>query len=220
MKNWFNFFINLTQKLFIVKDKKYMKILIDNGHGENTKGKCSPDGTFREYLYTREIAKNVVNELKKLGYDAECIVPETKDISLTERVKRVNKFCDDLGVDNVLFVSIHCNAASNGEWSNATGWSAYTSKGNTKSDILANYFYNEAEKQFIGKKIRTDLQDGDKDWEENFTVIYNTKCVSILTENFFMDNKKDIEYLTSNEGKQSIINTHIYGIINYIKTLK
>lgn len=30
-----------------------MKILIDNGHGENTPGKRSPDGTFREYAYTR-----------------------------------------------------------------------------------------------------------------------------------------------------------------------
>ena len=29
-----------------------MKILIDNGHGENTPGKRSPDGTFREYAYT------------------------------------------------------------------------------------------------------------------------------------------------------------------------
>lgn len=27
-----------------------MKILIDNGHGENTPGKRSPDGKLREYL--------------------------------------------------------------------------------------------------------------------------------------------------------------------------
>ena len=33
-----------------------MKILIDNGHGSNTPGKCSPDGRLMEYSYTREIA--------------------------------------------------------------------------------------------------------------------------------------------------------------------
>jgi N-acetylmuramoyl-L-alanine amidase len=33
-----------------------MKILIDNGHGRDTAGKCSPDGHFREYQYNREIA--------------------------------------------------------------------------------------------------------------------------------------------------------------------
>ena len=33
-----------------------MKILIDNGHGVDTAGKRSPDGSLREYKYTREIA--------------------------------------------------------------------------------------------------------------------------------------------------------------------
>ena len=142
------------------------------------------------------------------------------DISLSERVRRVNKICDEKGVENVLFVSIHCNAASDGKWTNARGWSAYTSKGQTQSDVLAEHLYNEAEKEFVGHKIRVDKQDGDKDWEENFTVITKTKCCSVLTENFFMDNKNDVEYLLSNEGKKAIINTHVYGIINYIKTFE
>ena len=50
-----------------------MKILIDNGHGSNTPGKCSPDGRLREYSYTREIAGRVVFELRKLGIDAELV---------------------------------------------------------------------------------------------------------------------------------------------------
>ena len=41
-----------------------MKILIDNGHGEDTKGKCSPDGRLKEYAYTREIASRIVAALK------------------------------------------------------------------------------------------------------------------------------------------------------------
>ena len=41
----------------------------------------------------------------------------------------------------------------------------------------------------------------------------------MLTENFFMDNKDDVEYLTSEEGKEAIINTHVYGIINYIDNI-
>ena len=47
-----------------------MIILIDNGHGVNTPGKCSPDGLFREYRYTREIAAEVVKRLRAAGYDA------------------------------------------------------------------------------------------------------------------------------------------------------
>lgn len=59
-----------------------MKNLIDNGHGENTPGKRSPDGRFREYLYTREIAEEVVAELRRRGYEAERIVRENIDVAL------------------------------------------------------------------------------------------------------------------------------------------
>lgn len=109
-----------------------MKILIDNGHGENTPGKRSPDGTFREYAYTREIADEVVRELAKRGYVAERIVKESLDVPLAERARRVNEVCARYGANNVLLVSIHCNAAGSGEWMNARGWSAYTTKGKRK----------------------------------------------------------------------------------------
>lgn len=67
-----------------------MKILIDNGHGSNTPGKCSPDGRLKEYAYTREIAGRVVFELRKLGIDAELVVKEEVDVPLAERCRRVN----------------------------------------------------------------------------------------------------------------------------------
>lgn len=38
-----------------------MKILIDNGHGENTPGKRSPDGKLREYLMHARL-QNLWNE--------------------------------------------------------------------------------------------------------------------------------------------------------------
>lgn len=57
-----------------------MKVLIDNGHGENTPGKRSPDGRLREWAYTREIADMVVAGLRKLGIDAELIVKEDTDV--------------------------------------------------------------------------------------------------------------------------------------------
>ena len=197
-----------------------MKILIDNGHGKNTLGKRSPDEKLKEYQYTREIAQSIVNELITLGYDAERIVKEETDISLPERVKRVNTICDKEGKNNVLLVSIHCNAAGNGDWMKARGWSAYTSKGNTQSDILSKYLYEEAKINFVNLKIRTDYSDKDSDWEENFYILKKTKCVAVLTENFFMDNKDDVEYLLSEEGKNAVIKTHVNGIINYIKNKK
>ena len=80
-----------------------MTILIDNGHGSDTPGKRSPDGLFREYSYTREIARRVVLELSDCGYDARLLVPEIVDIPLTERCRRVNAICDEVGTANVIF---------------------------------------------------------------------------------------------------------------------
>ena len=205
-----------------------IKILIDNGHGYDTPGKRSPWSShkvkpeleFREYKWAREIAIEVVAELKRRGYNAERIVPEENDISLNERINRVNKICSSLGTSNVCLVSIHANAAGNGhQWMNARGWCAFTSIGQTKGDVLAEFIYEEAEKNFKGMKIRTDLTDGDRDKEENFAMVYRTWCPATLTENFFQDNADDVRYILSDEGRAAVIKTHVDGIINYIKSL-
>lgn len=197
-----------------------MKILIDNGHGSNTPGKRSPNGSILEYKYTREIAQRVVDELKARGYDAERIVTEDYDVSLGERCRRVNAKCKAHGSHNVLLVSIHNNAAGAGGWMNARGWSAYTTKGRTLSDALADCLYKAAESYLVGQKIRKDTQDGDPDWEENFYIIRNTLCAAVLTENFFMDSREDVAYLLSEAGKMAIVKVHVEGIIAYIKSQK
>lgn len=194
-----------------------MKIFIDNGHGLMTAGKRSPDGQFREPFYNREIARRVVSDLLDRGYDAELLVPEDDDVSLAERVRRVNTACFLLGKQNVILVSIHVNAAGNGsQWLNVTGWSVYTSKGQTASDKLAECLCQAAIKNFPGHRIRTDMSDGDMDWEEGFYILRKSLCVAVLTENFFMDSISDLEYLQSRAGKQAVVDTHVEGIIEYL----
>ena len=198
-----------------------MKILIDNGHGLMTTGKRSPDGQFREAFYNREIARRVVSDLRDRGLDAELLVPEDDDISLAERVRRVNAACFLLGKRNVILVSIHVNAAGNGsKWLNATGWSIYTCKGQTESDRLAEILCEAAIKNFPGRRIRTNFSDGDSDWEEGFYILRKSLCPAVLTENFFMDSRDDLEYLQSRAGKQAVVDTHVEGIVEYLESLQ
>ena len=197
-----------------------MLILIDNGHGHNTPGKRSPDGKFLEYAYNREIATRIVADLTDRGYNAQLLVPETEDIPLSERVRRINAHCNTLGKSNVILISIHVNAAGNGtKWLNATGWSCYTCKGQTTSDLIAECFYEAAKKNFPDRRIRTDYSDNDPDWEENFYILHHSLCPAVLTENFFMDNHSDLEYLQSRAGKQAIVDTHVEGITEYLSSL-
>lgn len=189
-----------------------MKVLIDNGHGSNTKGKCSPDGRLMEYAYTREIADMLVYELKKLGIDAERIVREELDVPLSERCRRVNEY----KASEAILISIHCNAAGNGSWMTARGWEAWTSIGHTKADKLATCLYEAAEEILTGMKVRKDMSDGDDDKEENFYILKHTKCPAVLTENLFQDNKEDVDFLLSFEGKKAIVNLHVQGIRKYL----
>ena len=193
-----------------------MIILIDNGHGINTPGKCSPDGKYREFAFAREIAGMIRQQLTERGYDARLLVPETTDIPLTERARRANEICGRVGSSNVILISIHSNASGNGSWMEARGWSAFTSRGKTKADELATFIYNEAVKNFAGHKVRTDYSDGDPDWEEGFYILRKTKCPAVLSENFFHDNREDVTFITSEQGKRAIVKTHVDGIINYI----
>ena len=197
-----------------------MLILIDNGHGHNTPGKRSPDGKFLEYAYNREIATRIVADLKDRGYNAQLLVPEPEDIPLSERVRRINAHCNTLGKSNVILISIHVNAAGHGtKWLNATGWSCYTSKGQTTSDRIAECFYEAAKKNFPDRRIRTDYSDNDPDWEENFYILRHSLGPAVLTENFFMDNPTDLQYLQSRTGKQAIVDTHVEAITEYLSSL-
>ena len=195
-----------------------MKVLIDPGHGIDTPGKRSPDGLFREYLWNRQVADLILEGLVSAGVDASLVVPETNDVSLRNRVNRVNTICNRLGASNVLLVSIHANAAGNGSaWMNAKGWSCYTSKGKTKSDQVAECLYDAFEEEFQDRMIRKDMSDGDRDWEENFYVLEKSKCPAVLLENFFYDNREECAWMLQEETKKRIASAAVKGIIKYIK---
>ena len=195
-----------------------MIILVDNGHGINTKGQKSPDGRLMEYLYTRNVAQEVVRRLRNMGYDARRIVPEETDVTLARRVMRVNQICQSAGNRNVMLVSIHCNAAgSDGKWHDARGWEAWTSPCSTMGDRLATCLYEAARRNLpVSCKIRTDRSDGDDDKEANFTILMKTLCAACLTENLFQDNKRDVDILLSPGGFNRIVQLHIDGILKYI----
>lgn len=216
-----------------------MKILIDNGHGVNTAGKCSPDRRLREYAWSREIARRLEQALRAEGYDAQRIVTEETDISLTERCRRANAICAQVGTANCIFVSLHSNAAGgDGKWKTAGGWCVYTSPGKTKADNLATSLWNaanvvlkpyadrfrvlQAQGAYDSRQVpfRADWSDGDPDYEARFTVLTGTRCPAVLTESLFQDNKSDVDFLLSEEGKQAIVKLHAEGIKNYINAAK
>jgi N-acetylmuramoyl-L-alanine amidase len=190
-----------------------MIVILDNGHGYDTPGKCSPklpDGRrIYEYKTNRLIVNKIADLCYKEGIRFYILVPEQNDISLAERCKRVNAINE-----NCFLFSIHLNASTmDGSWGKAKGISFFTSKGKTKSDEYATILFNEAKKEFESEfKLRTDMSDGDPDWEENFYILKNTKCPAVLSENFFMDNREECEFLLTDEAIERIALVHFRAI--------
>ena len=194
---------------------KNITVILDNGHALETPGKRSPDGKFREYKFAREVVAGIVEKLTELDIVSIILTPEIeKDVSLSERVRRANKIYSESGKKAIL-ISVHVNAAGNGSaWMNGQGWQVCVAQNaSSNSKRLANCLFDAANSENLKMRKPTANQ---KYWIQSLAICRDTNCPAVLTENLFMDNKQDLEYLMSEEGKETIINLHVNGIINYL----
>ena len=78
------------------------------------------------------------------------------------------------------------------------------------------YLDDAFEEEFPERKIRKDLSDGDKDWEENFYVLEKSRCPAVLLENFFYDNKEECAWMLQEETKRRVASAAAKGIAKYV----
>lgn len=192
-----------------------MKVLIDNGHGSDTPGKCSPDMRLREYAYCREIAQRVSRELSLRSIDAILLVPELSDTPLKDRVRKANAWARKHGPKNVVLVSIHNNAAgADSQWHSASGFSVFISKNaSPESKLLAKIFTENATAMGLAGNRSI---PSEKYWVQPLTITRDTICPAVLTENLFQDNEQDVNFLLTEEGKRAIVALHVNSIVQYI----
>jgi len=182
---------------------------------------------FRDYM-----------PLEPNGYMRSRTAKEEQGRELEYRVNFVNGLCREYGKDCCLYVSLHVDAAGSGkEWMQAGGFTVFTSRGQTRADRLAECLYDAADanlgeyarmmyegkaRGFYGERqqpIRTDMTDGDRDREAGLYVLRKTQCAAVLTENLFMDNRQDVEFLLGDAGKHAIERLHVEGIMKYVRDM-
>jgi len=211
--------------------RKRVLIIIGFAHLLTTPGKRSPDGKFREAIYSREVGRAIKANLEALGYtvafdyDGDKL-PKTMQTPMAKleqqrelalRVANVNQMCKDYGAANVIYISIHVNAAgADGKWHEAGGWQVNVSpKASSKSKLLAGCLFDAA--KGVGLKMRQPSAS-QKYWNNAaLYILSNTACPAVLTENLFQDNKEDVAFLTSDEGRHAVERLHVEGIVDYIE---
>ena len=189
--------------------------MFDPGHGtrDYTAGKRSPDQSLFEGEWNREMVAMLMKACEEMGLKCYNIVPENEDIRRMERVKRANDIVAKNPAASCFYISVHINAApgDSSKWHGASGFSVYVSKNaSEKSVTLAKNIYETAFD--FGLQGNRSIP-AEKVWRANYDVIYHTKCPAILTENLYMDNIVECEFLKSDRGKEIICNYHLVGIL-------
>lgn len=160
-------------------------ILIDPGHGVETAGKRSPDGTLREYEFNRAVARLLKTKLEAHGFSCRLTVEDDKDVPLRKRTD-LAEVLKARGYQ-VLLVSIHANAAGEGDWHDGNGIETFTN--------------NSAEQ--IAQLVQTALvrETGLRDRQVRRKDLHITRetaevgIPAILVELGFMTNRKECELL-------------------------
>lgn len=195
-----------------------MIVLLDNGHGAETKGKRSPDGQLLEYRFNRDITKMITAALSAVGIQSYLLCPEESDVPLSMRAKRANNMCAHYGVRNCILISIHADADANGSspWTCARGLTSIVyDHASHYSCVLAKMITGEAYlRHLLGN--RSTPACGYR--RQNLAILRETACPAVLVECGFMTNHEDVAFMLSRSGKEQIVSAIVTAVRAFITT--
>lgn len=187
--------------IYLKKESKRMKIALDAGHGEETAGKRSPDGSLREYEFNRDVTARLKGHLERHGIEVLLTVPHNRDTNRMERCAIANKAKVDY------FVSVHANAEGD-KWGEATGWEIYILSKGGNAEQLAKAIHKRSVPA-LGLKDR-----GVKC--EAFDVLKYTDMPAVLIEHGFYSNRKECERLKTADFREACAVVDAKGILDYL----
>lgn len=177
-----------------------MKIYLDAGHGGSDSG-ATGNGLLEKDL-TLKIVRYIRDYLKT-NYQGHSIkLSRNSDLtkSLNARTNEANKWNADI------LVSVHINAF-NGSASGYEDFVFDNLGSSSKSPELQNEIHKEVSKLFKtnrGKK------------KANFHMLRESNAYAVLTENGFIDNRSDSDYLKKDSNLKEIGEAHAVGIAKFL----
>ena len=165
-------------------------VIIDAGHGGMDAG-----ATFEDKCESK-IVLGIANKIYQLNKqkNIKIILLRNTDefIRLNDRVSKVNEIKPDL------LISLHTNSSKD---TIRSGIDAFVSK-----ETKENSFYNQSKdiaQSLIEQVSGKNLTQG-KVSEANLVLLRGVECPAVMLEVGFLSNKKDRDYITSEEGQTEI----------------
>ena len=196
-----------------------MKWIIDCGHGGMafgkyvTAGKRSPE--IPPGIYEGEFNRQMAEAIS-LYLDDESLIltPGPINVSLSARVKMVNKIISDNEGERIALVSVHANAfGRTPRWHTANGYAVFTKRNpDLSSRRMAEFVLNGMSKSshLVSMQSR-----GLKHMD--FAIIKRTACPAILMECGFMTSKHDVEFLNNKASRYLMAEAICDGLNRYGK---
>ena len=205
-RSWLLIYENSDKK----EDEPLKKVVLDPGHGVETAGKRSPDGTYLEHEFNLDMAKRLKAQLERHGVSVTLTRSTEHDVTISERADVSNAIGPDL------FVSLHSNASGEG-WTDPDGYGIYTSvrgedaeRNKAARAILARV--REAGIQLWGNGLFHDGDDGKKD----ISVLWKTVAPAVLIEHGFHTNIHEVELLKTDAYRDLLARVDAKGILDYL----
>lgn len=188
----------------VEEDIKKSTIVVDIGHGGSDKGTINSryTGSVLEKDINLEIGTKLINKLSAIeGIE---VIPTRVDddfISLRERAEIGNEHNADV------FISIHCNATSDGN-SDVEGIETYYYKEDNNSKLLA---------EKVQENMIRSLNKNDRGVKkENYQVLRESENPAILVECGFLTNELEREQLSDDVYQDILVSAIVRGIMEYM----
>ena len=187
---------------------KYL-IALDDGHGMTTAGKRTPHipelGRFiHENEFNRAVVKFLDKELKRCGFATLQVAPTDADTPLSARTKLANDKKADA------YIAIHYNAFD-GKFDDydPEGLSVHiypgSKEGRKLAECIIKYLAQGTKQKNRGVR------------ENNYHVVRETNMPAVLSENGFMDNKREAMLMVNVDFQKEVAREHAQGICDYFK---
>jgi N-acetylmuramoyl-L-alanine amidase len=181
------------------------KICIDLGHGKST-GASSPCKNFQEDYLNLVTGTECARLLKEAGFNI--LQTRTTDVnpSIDDRCKMSNNFEADF------FISIHYNAG---------GGEGFEAVRTLRENIVSTSIANKIIKRLpqinqITRPTPLYTKPGQTGLDY-FGVLRGTRCPAIIVEGAFVDNRKDLLRINSDEKLKAFGKIYAEAIIEYFK---
>lgn len=185
---------------------KTPSITIDAGHGGKDSGAVGPSG-LREKDVALAVAVRLGAMLAAAGVAVTLTRRDDRYLTLLERAELANEAKTDL------FLSIHCNSASN---RGASGFEVFTTPGQTDADEFATWLFVSYARRFPAKLKRIDDKDGDPDKEANFTVLKRTRMPAALFELDFISSPSVEAWLAPELNQIAMAEALCDGVLEHL----